>query len=307
MGIWYVKKTDDRVNFIKKCFKVLTIKQVQNRVIVELPIENYETIGERLQEKLANKLSKSMYDKPNQNLVLASNLELETFKNTLYANNCNILNGRWLFKFLISQVVDYIAEKQGEETGKLNVAIMINDNSENNLKTIVKLAQKVKLLSIITSDIDRFKRVEEYLFENMGIVIHTTNNRRKALLKSSIIINVDFPEETVNQYTIPKKAIVINVSEKISIKSKRFEGVNINYYNVLLPENEKKWMVENNLINGFDENLLLESILYSKKSYDAIETQLHDVKIQYLIGNNGIICEKEFSVVPMDRYCNSIT
>lgn len=296
MSIWYVKKMDNKVNLIKKCLKIITLTQVQNHIIVQLPVEKNKDISNKLQKKLAERIAKKMYDKPNQNLVLACNLEPETFKNTLFANNCNILNGRWLFKYLMPHIVDYVAEKQGRETQKLEVAIMTNNNNENNLKIIIEIAKKVKMLKVITNDIDKFKRVEEYLFENLGIVIRTTNNRKKGLLRSDLILNVDFNEEILNQYSIPKNAIVVNISERISIKSRRFEGINSNYYSITLPEEYKNWFKDNNLLNGFDESILLESMLYSKKSYDAIEAELQNVKIEYLIGNNGRIRNEEYLI-----------
>ncbi len=278
MSIWYVKKLDKKINWIRKIFNPVNITQVQNKMIVELPNEKYVV-----------RLAKKMYERQNQNLVLASNLKVENFQNI-----CNILDGRWIFKYMLPNVIDYISEKMNRDSGLQEIAVMTNDNSENNLKMLAELAQKVKLLSIVTEDLDKFKHLEEFLMGNMGIVIRTTNNKKKALNKSNIILNLDFQEGDINKYSIPKQAIFVSTNDKIVIKSRRFEGININFYSIELPEEYNNWFKTNGLLAEFEHEVLLESMLYYKKSYDAIQPELRNVKIKHLIGNNGIIQDAEF-------------
>ena len=191
-------------------------------------------------------------------------------------------------------MIDYVCQKKKIEANNIEVAIMLNDNSEVNLKMIIIIAQKVKMLRVVTKDIDKFKSVEEYLFKNMGIVIRTTNNKKKALIKSDLIINIDFAEELINKYVLPQNAIIINLINKIKIKSKRFAGTNCNNYSIILPDEYKEWFVKNKLFENFNQNLLLESKIYLKNSFEAIEEALKNVKISCLIGNNGVIQEGDF-------------
>lgn len=312
MGMWYIKKMESEAEImlnlgspqilkkitasIKRRFGILTIKEIANRNIIVLPIPKEKEINEKWQEKLAEKINKKLYDKPNQNLVLANELNLPVFKNCLYSKNCNILDGRWLFGYLLPQVVEYVAEKQGKKAEALEVSIMTNDHSENFLKTMIAIAQKVKMLNIITNELEKFRKIEEYLYENKGIVIRITNHHKKALLKSSLIINFDFPEEIINQYVIPKKAVIVNVSGKIAIASKRFSGINSNYYQISLPEKYKNWLKENNMYHDFDKAVFYESMLYRSGSYESIMKQIeeNETKILCLIGNKGEIREAEF-------------
>lgn len=281
MAIWYVKKWDNKTSLFKKIFKPINITKSDNKLIVELPDEKYIT-----------KFAKKLYEKNNQNLVIASNLNDELFKEI-----CNVLNGRWIFKFMIPEVLEYIVKMAEVELQKQEIAIMTNDNSENTCKLILQIAQEVKMLSIVTNDIDKFKKLEEYMLKNLGIVIHITNNKKRALLKSAVIFNMDFSEENLNKFSIPKDAIIINVSEKIMIKSKKFNGINCNYYNINLPEKYKSWVEDNNLQDLFDNGIMLESMLYYKKSYDIVRGELKNVSINYLIGNNGKIDNSEFSKI----------
>ena len=315
MGIWYVKKMSQEEEAIKaeklpltvkkllvKAKEILllpTIKEIDNRTIVILPIKIKKNITEKQQEKLARKIAKHMYDKSNQNIVLSKELELPILKNTLFSNNCNLLDGRWLFSYLTPQIIQYVSERQEKTSQMLEVSIMVNDNKEQILKNIIKIAQKLKMLNIITNNIEKFRKIEEYLYKNMGIVVRITNNRKKALLKSNLIINYDFPEEAINKYILPKKAIIVNISEKISIASKRFSGINSNFYRISLPEKYRKWFAENNMDSSFDEAILYESVLYKKSSYESIckEIEENGSKIKYLVGNNGNICEEEYKIL----------
>ena len=118
-------------------------------------------------------------------------------------------------------------------------------------------------------------------------MLNISNNKRRSLLKSEIIVNIDFPEEILNKYIIYDKAIILNIRDKINIKSKRFNGININYYKASIP-NEYK-------LDGFQNELVYESLIYLKNSYkDIIEKISKDkISINKFIGNNGYISENE--------------
>lgn len=302
MGIWYVKQIKNAeeickenkhkliqklVYLCKKTFGIVTLKEVGNKTIALLPE------GDLI--KIAQKLCKKIYDRENQNLVLSSELmEQKNFVNYLYSNNFNILNGRWLFSYLIEEVLDYIGEKSGKPVETMEVSVMVNDNSEKNLKTIVDIALKVKMLNIITNHIETFMKLEEYLYNRHGILVRVANNTKKSLLKTNVIVNLDFPEELVNKYSLPKKGIIVNIGEEVYIRSKRFSGINVNFFEIDLPE--EKFFRENNLLGEFKSAILYESVLHRKGSYESIREQIKENKsnIKNLVGINGIICEKEY-------------
>lgn len=98
---------------------------------------------------------------------------------------------------------------------------------------------------------------------------------------------MDFVEENINKYKIYDNAIIINLNDKINIKSKRFNGININYYRIQIPDKYK--------LKGFQNEIIYESLIYGKK-YEYINEKIikDKIKINKLIGNNGIIKEREF-------------
>jgi len=105
-------------------------------------------------------------------------------------------------------------------------------------------------------------------------------------LNSESIINVDFPEELINKYRIHDNSIIININEKINLKSKRFNGININDYRIKIPYEYK--------LKGFQDEIIYESLMYGKK-YEIIKDKIEKDKIviNNLIGNNGIITRNE--------------
>lgn len=112
--------------------------------------------------------------------------------------------------------------------------------------------------------------------------INISNNKKKCLRKKEIIINIDFPEELINKYNIYEKAIIINIEENIEITNKKFNGINLNYYELDLDDKYSKY-------ENFDKNIIEESMI--------IESKLHKydiLKIKNLIGNRGIINDEEF-------------
>jgi len=119
-------------------------------------------------------------------------------------------------------------------------------------------------------------------------MLNISNNKKKSLLKSEIIINIDFVEECINKYKIYDNAIIINVNDKINIQSKRFNGININYFKVQIPDEYK--------LEGFEGEIIYESLIYRKK-YEIINNKIikDKIEINKLIGNNGIITQCEIA------------
>ena len=152
----------------------------------------------------------------------------------------------------------------------------------------MKIEKNIKTLNIITNDISTCNKLEEYLYNEYGIMLNIANNKRKSLLNAELILNIDFPEELINKYKICKNAIIINFEDKIKINSKRFEGININYYKIAIPSKYK--------LNNFKNELIYESIiLHQNNDFKNIMEKLKKdkIKIKKLIGNNGLINEKE--------------
>ncbi len=165
--------------------------------------------------------------------------------------------------------------------------MLINDFTDINKDIIIEIAKNIKRLNIVTNHISKCQKIEEYLYDEFGIMLNISNNKRRSLLKSEIIINFDFPEELINKYRIYDKSILLNINEKINVQSRRFNGININYYKILIP-NEYK-------LGKFQDEIVYESLIYGNK-YEHINKKIMEdrIEINKLVGNNGGIRESEF-------------
>lgn len=258
----------------------LSIFQKNNNLII-LPIrENQELSTKKIEKIIKNIMKKNVLKTVVLNKRLNNN---EQFKNILNSHNIDILNGRYLFRFMIFDIVNFILDKKNKKLQDIELSIMVNELDEINIKTILVFARKVKRLNIITNHIGLFKRVEQSLYDE-GIMIMVSNNKKKSLLKSDIIVNVDFVEENFKEYRLNNNCTIVNVSSDIEVYNKGFNGININNYNISYDNDIiEKYSYE------FDCKLLYESKLYGISDFHKILTNIEydNVIISELIGNNG--------------------
>lgn len=207
-----------------------------------------------------------------------------------------ICDGRWLFKYLVVQVLEYIEKQQKKKIEEQNLAFMIDSYNEIVEFYIKYLTNKVKSLKIITEKRNKFKQIENEMFQNDGTVLTISNNKRKALKNIDIIINFEYSEEKINKFAIKDNAIIINLKEKITIISKRYRGININSYDICF-SNRYLEMVE--WIKKFENKEIYESYIYGKQNIYNIEKQMikDNVEITELIGNRGKISKEEYQNV----------
>lgn len=188
-----------------------------------------------------------------------------------------IVDGKWLFELLLTDVLDYICKKREMEKENVNISIMINQLNEILLGNILEITNKYKKVNIVTNHIEKFKKIEKKLFEEDGIMITVTNNKRKSLAKADIILNVDFPTELINKYNINENAIIVNLRGNVQIKSKRFNGLNINDYEIKFL-NEENFDYEK--IGKYDEKDIYEANIYQKQPYLNLKKQLKKDKVE---------------------------
>ena len=99
---------------------------------------------------------------------------------------------------------------------------------------------------------------------------------------------MDFNNELLNKYNINEEATIINLEGYIKIKSKRFNGININDYEIEV-RNEGIFLKDN--LEKFYTKDLFESFLYTKDSFTNIRKSIEacDVSIKDIYGMNGKI------------------
>lgn len=187
----------------------------------------------RKQLKLAQKTQKILEKTHCKKIILSKKLqEKEVFCNKLYTYGFETIDGRWLFRVLSSEIANYITEKNNMIKEKTTVSILINDLTDIILENIKHIVKKYKRVNIVTNHIEKFKKIEEQILEDYGIMITINNNKKKSLAGTDIILNVDFPTELINKYRIEEKAIIVNLRGNVKITQKRFNGQNFNDYEI---------------------------------------------------------------------------
>ena len=295
MNICYISETHETCDFvkrivikIKKIFNIVEFSEDNGKTTITLPLFKSNKIRNKKIIKIAKRINKKLYDNNIENVVLSNYLEEnEILKQKLYCQNINILDGRYLFYLLIPEIIEYILKRQKVKLQNGEVNLLINDFTQNNAKIITYIAQNVKRVNIVTNHSNKFKKIEDYLYNELGVILNITNNKSKSLSNANIIINIDFPEEIINKYEINSNAIIVNIFNEIKIRAKKFNGININYYKACIPKEYQ--------IDGFQNNLVYESSIY-KCSYENARKDIiaNKIRIKKLVGINGDISENEF-------------
>ena len=251
--------------------------------------DNFVVYADLNKEKNVSKIIKVMIKNDIEYVVLSKTLtENKNFINALNANNIKIFNGRWLEKYLTFEILEYVINQKEIKKEETEIAITTNEITDLTIETIKILSKQYKKLIVVTNHIEKLRRVEKELYDNDGILIVVANNIKKSLLKPQIILNLDFNMQVLNKYKINENAIIINVEGDMKIRSKRFSGININNYEIVVGREENIWR-EN--MSVFEHKDLLEATLYIRDTFNNIRRKImkNKVSIKELYGENGKI------------------
>ena len=281
--MYYIQETD-KPKLLFKLFNIIKVKE--DKIILTI---KEEKISIKKAEKLAIK-TKKILDKTNCNKVVLSKVikTQEGYQNYLYSSDINIVKAEQLTEILLLDILKYIKNKKALKPEELSLSIFVNDISINMLENLRIMVKEYKRINIITNHIQKFKKLEEDFFDEQGIIITVGNNKRKSALKSNVIINVDFPNELINQYNINDEAIIINLRGNIKINKKRFTGININDYEIDF-DNFEEFDYEKEVL--FDKKDIYEAEFIKNQpfKYSRNDLNKYKVKIIKLYGTNNEI------------------
>lgn len=281
--MYYIQETD-KPNLVLKLFNIIRLKD--DKII--LPIEN-EQINFKKAKRLATK-TKKILDKTNCNKIILSKeiKKQENYKNYLYSNQITIVEGKWLFEILAYKSIEYIIKRQNIKKEEITVSILVNNINDNILENLRRIVREYKRVNVVTNHINKFKKVEAEILKQEGIMITVTNNKKKSLSKSKIILNVDFPTELINKYNIYEEAIIINLKGNVKINLKRFNGININDYEINFKDLED-FDYDKNVL--YDKKDIYEAHIFKSQPFQYIERKIINDKVQIIkmMGNRSII------------------
>ena len=238
---------------------------------------------DRLNKRKFKKFLKKIYKinkKEDVIIALCKNLQnQEEINNLLNYYGIKVLNGRWILKFLLLEILNYIELFNKIKLEKLRVAILICKLDEIILKQIPQIAKHVKTLKIITNLRYQFMYIEKEMYEKHGIAIQITNNKKKSLQNVDIILNFDFSQELIEKYNISSNAIFVNIEQNKYLNISNFYGRVINDYEIEYDEDKF-----DNSINKeeFEHNILYESYIYRRDTFENIKKQMKEDNVKLL-------------------------
>ncbi len=281
--MYYIQETD-KPKFWHNLFEIITLKEDK----IVLPIGE-EEITDKKAKKLADKTKKIIDKVSSKKVVISKKIKKQKqYINYLQSENIDIIEGKKLFEILVVAVLDYISKKKKLKKEDTYVSILVNEITEKMLENIKRIIRQYKKVNIVTNHIEKFKKIEREILDKEGIMINVSNNKRKSLAKSNIILNVDFPTELINKYQINEEAIIVNLRGNVKINKKRFNGLNINDYEIESKNYEEFDYEKENLYYKKD---IYESQLYLNQPLEYIERKIEKdkVKIVQLIANKTIL------------------
>lgn len=275
----------------KNIFNIVTKKNVEEHNIWVLPIK------EKYSNDKIEKILKNNFRLDNNIYVVSKELENSNIYEIMDTYGIEYVKEEKVKKLLLVSVLEYIAKLQKKDINSLDVTILVKDNSEINLFLIEQISKLVKSLKIVSINIYKFRKLEEKLYNELGIAIQFSNSYKKSLEKANIILNFDYNEIEINEYNICNNAIIINcIKDNIKIKSRLFEGININSYDINIDKEIINNFKKIHIYENYKKIILYASIIEKDTNFldSSNNIEANNVSIINLIGSNGIINKKEF-------------
>lgn len=274
--MYYIYETDKPNKILKR---LNIIKLIENKIV--LPI-NEENITQKQAEKLAMKTNKILQRTNSKTILISKKIKKqEYYINYLNSYNIKIIDGKWLSEILSYDILEYVTKTKKIKKEETQIAITINEITENMLQNIRKIVKDYKRVNIITNHISNFKNIENQILEKDGIMITVSNNKRKSLSKAKIILNIDFPTELINKYNIYEEAIIINLKGNVKINNKRFNGININDYEINYSKRDM-YFEDYEILEKFANKDIYEALIYKRQLYQDVIKRIKKDKVEIL-------------------------
>ena len=214
-------------------------------------------------------LSKKIKEIANNKIIKNKN-NINRFSNMkkiilLSEKNKNIYNEH------INKIIKNVILMEGKKVEEQTIYILLKSNNIQYKKWVNDLINNYKMINIVTQNIKQFEKYEEEVEENLD-AISILNNKRKSLAKAKYIINVDFINEEILNYSINRNAIIFNISNNEIRQILGFEGIIIN--NIKIEDNKEFDTEDEYRANKIEKQKILNKI--NNNQY-------------YLEGNNGKI------------------
>ena len=239
-----------------------------------------------INSRIINNMYKAVL-KSRYNVIVCADLILKNEQIMNKIRNCGktILEGRWIYRFLLYKIAEKISYIKNVDISDLEISILIHHYSDIIIEEIKEIGVKCKILNIITDEVNEYSELEKYFEDEFGIIINVSSNVSKSLTHSDLIFNIDFSNRDLKKCNFSKKSILVQTNKEKMLSK---YGITVCFFKLNFPEKYKKYFSKK---KHFCEEYLYESLLYSKISYSNMRKKLEDdnIDIKYFIGNKGKI------------------
>lgn len=274
--MYYIQESDKPV-LVAKMFNIIEL--VEDKII--LPVSSKEIIDNRKANTLVKRIKKILEKTDCKTVIVSKYLKgQEKFMELLSNYMINVIDGKWLFSVLSDRVLDYIVKKKNLKKEEVNISFLVNkDYSDYLIENIKKVVNTYKSINIVTPNLGKFKKLERDILEKEGTMITVTNNKKKSLMRSKIILNFDFKTNEINKYNIPDDSIIVNFKGDVDINKKRFNGLNINDYEISY-ENSEEFDYDKSRL--YFQKDIYEAGIYKRQPYEFIERKINRDKVEVI-------------------------
>ena len=184
----YYIKEDDKPNIIKQLVNYI---KVQDNYIIIQPIK--KELGNNYLNKISKKIKTICTKKSVQHVVISKELQKrKEFLQYIYAYNINTFDGKWLVNYMAYEAIDFIMQKTHSKKEETEIFISVNNITNEVLENLKLFVKDYKRINIVTNRINEFKYLEKKIYDEYGMMLTVTNNKRKSLEKAKLILNFDY-------------------------------------------------------------------------------------------------------------------
>lgn len=267
----------------RRVFNSIEVNEICDELEIKVP-----EFKEKHQEKYAKKICKILRKQKVSNIVLCDKLKkMIDFENILLQNNNYIITGKKLYKVLIPTMIREISKLTKFEKEKLNVGILIDEYSADNIELIKIIADEVKNVTLITNNAYRFEQLVDELLKNKGIVVQLLNKGKVNLRRKHVIINLDYSNSEIEKLNVQNESILITNSMLPQKMKNGFNGIVIRDIDVYLNkrvENYRSIELCEAYIYNYMKRIKENELLFNRSTY----------RINGYIGNSGKIEQEDF-------------
>ncbi len=159
------------INFYFKIFKgkieIEKIKDGSLFCIIPINIDKIEGKSSNkfiyyLYKKCVKNIEKNIIKYNVKFIVLSKKIKrLEKIKDMCICNKVKILDGKYLLKIMLADVLEHILNTRNEKLETQNIHIVINQNSEININLLEYISGRVKSVNIVTKQIRNFRKTRK--------------------------------------------------------------------------------------------------------------------------------------------------